>query len=96
MVNFLSATIYPGKCLFLLYNFNHLEHFQEAIADMELNRVRYVVQDSQLSNKTFAKKGFPGYQPVKPDQLLMENYLNEKYQVINVFGQYQLLERKPQ
>lgn len=92
---YLTATSYPGKSPWLVYNYDSPETFRLAIDDMEKNRVRYAAIDTRMRYDTMQNFGYISYRDVPADQRVMEQYLSTKYRQVGKYGRYLLLERNP-
>lgn len=89
---FLSATANPTRYSLLVYNYNTREQLQEVVGDLENQRVKYVIWDSEF-NATM-NKFFPGVLPKNPNDLTIEPYLESHYSVVEDDHGIRLMARK--
>ncbi len=89
---FLSATENPTRYSFLLYGYNTREQFNEAVRAVDRQRVKYVIWDTTFGSK--AARAFPGLPPVKPQDLILEPYLESHYRLVEDDHGIRLMERK--
>jgi hypothetical protein len=89
---FLSATANPTRYSLLVYNYNTREQLQEVVGDLENQRVKYVIWDSEF-NATM-NKFFPGVLPKNPNDLTIEPYLESHYTVVEDDHGIRLMARK--
>lgn len=90
---FLSATTNPTPYSLLIYNYNTREQFQEVVGILERRRVRYVIWFTAFLPAA-EKEHFWGSQPVSPDDLIVEPYLESHYKVIEDKDNIRIMERK--
>jgi 4-amino-4-deoxy-L-arabinose transferase-like glycosyltransferase len=89
---FISATVNPTRYSFLQYNYNTTAQFQEVVGVLDRRRVKYVVWDTTFAAR--AAENFPGMQPRKPCDLIVEPYLESRYKVAEEINGIRLMERK--
>jgi hypothetical protein len=89
---FLSATTNPTRYSFLLYNYNTRAQFQEVVGILDRRRVRYVIWFTEFGTEA-AKQFFPGTQPLSPNDLIVEPYLESHYKVIEEDHGIRIMER---
>jgi len=82
----------PTRYSNLMYGINTNAQFQEATADLEAKKVRYLVFDGFLSGAQLSRV-FPAYRPPAESQLIMEPYLRAHYRVVKDLGRFQIWER---
>jgi hypothetical protein len=93
MYYFLSATTNPTRYSGLMYSDTSAAQFQEVVRVLEQRRVRYVVWDTGFYERVL-KLFFPSAEPPRPDQLIIEPYLESHYQVVWAGNGTRLMERK--
>ncbi len=89
---FLSSTTNPTPFSVLLYNYNTVSQFQEAVRILEQHKVRYVVWDTTLAQ--VAGSVFPGSTRPPPGGLIIEPYLESHYKDVQVVEGFRIMERK--
>ena len=93
MYYFLSATTNPTRYSLLMYNYNTATEFRETVKLLERHQVRYVVWDTGYYASTL-KTFFPSAKPPRPDELIMEPYLESHYSLVKAEGGIRVMERK--
>ena len=93
MYYFLSATTNPTRFSILMYHINTDAQFRETIAELEETKVKYVLWDTVVDGPNL-KQWFPAYQQPAQDQLVLEPYLNQHYDLIGCKNGFRLLQRK--
>jgi Dolichyl-phosphate-mannose-protein mannosyltransferase len=90
---FLSATTNPTRYSGLGYNYNSSAEFQGVVRVLDEHHVRYVVWNTVLE-ESLLKLYFPSMKPARPDELIIEPYLESHYKTVwtNNKGVY-LMER---
>jgi len=86
---FLSDTRNPTRLSGYFYGFNPPEQFQEAVAQLDAKRVRYVLWDIE----THWHLLLPHYQPPPPDEQIIERYLESHYHQIGSANGFRIMER---
>jgi hypothetical protein len=94
VINYLTDTKSPADQPLLQHHFNSDEQFKRVLDDLENGKVKYVVWDMSLNNQTMSSLGFPSYEQVSPDKLVIEQYLHKNYDMVKTYGLYRLLKRK--
>jgi hypothetical protein len=91
---FLSATTNPTRYSGLLYNYNSAAEFEEVVRVLDERHIRYVLWDTGLEAKALRYQ-FPSAIPARPDELIIEPYLESHYKTVwsDNKGVY-LMERK--
>ena len=82
----------PTRLSTLLYGYNSPAQFDEVIHSLEEKRVPYVL-DSGVSETTVAK-WFPGYRQPTADKLVLEQYLQKRYELMAVKSGFSILRRR--
>jgi hypothetical protein len=93
MYYFLSATINPTRYGGLVYHFNTSSQFEEVVATLERRRVRYVLWDTNFETKEVAAL-FPASPRMRPDEFIVEPYLESHYKVVSEENGVRLMERR--
>ena len=89
MYYFLSATTNPTRYGALVYNFDTPDQFDEVAAVLEQRRVRYAVWD------TTYQANIAGASPrMRPEQFIIEPYLEFHYRLVKEEDGVRLMERK--
>jgi len=89
MYYFLSATTNPTRYGALVYNFDTPDQFDEVTAVLEQRRVRYAVWDTTYqANIAGASPG------MRPEQFIIEPYLESHYRLVKEEDGVRLMERK--
>jgi hypothetical protein len=93
MYYFLSAARNPTRYSILMYQINTDAQFQEVLHSLDSQQVRYVVWDKSFPR--WINKWFPAYRQPHCNELVVEPYLKEHYDVVGgLSAGYQFLERK--
>jgi Dolichyl-phosphate-mannose-protein mannosyltransferase len=90
---FLSAAKNPTRYSILMYQINTRAQFQEVVRSLEQRKVRYVLWDTEFQGER-VKTSFPAYRIPRQDELIIEPYLIEHYDVVERNNAFCLLERK--
>jgi hypothetical protein len=93
MYYFLSATRNPTRYSILMYQMNTRAQFQEVVQSLEQRKVRYVLWDTGFQGEK-VKTWFPSYRIPRQDELVVEPYLADHYEVVARENAFCLLERK--
>jgi 4-amino-4-deoxy-L-arabinose transferase-like glycosyltransferase len=93
MYYFLSATNNPTRYGMLMYNYDPPSHFDEVVRVLEQRRVRYVLWDTHFQAKEVPTL-FPASPRMRPDELIIEPYLESHYKLVWADADTRLLERK--
>jgi 4-amino-4-deoxy-L-arabinose transferase-like glycosyltransferase len=93
MYYFLSATKNPTRYGMLIYNYDTPSHFDEVVRVLEQRRVRYVLWDTHFQAKEVPTL-FPASPRMRPDELMIEPYLESHYKVVWTDADTRLLERQ--
>jgi hypothetical protein len=94
MYYFLTGATNPTRFSILLYNYNTLQEFEQTVGDLESREVRYIFWDTNFDKSVFPAV-FPGVATIRPEQRVVEPYLNAKYTLIAEIDGYRILKRKP-
>ncbi len=81
MYYFLSETTNPTYYTGLIYNASTPQQFQEVVRTLDEHRVRYVVWDTGFQERSH-RWFFPSVESARPDQLIIEPYLESHYQTV--------------
>lgn len=92
MYYLLSATTNPTRYSILLYGYNTPSQFQEVIRVLDQRRVRYALWDINFQGKVATI--FPASQHMRPDELIIEPYLESHYKLVKVVDGVRIMERK--
>ena len=78
---YFTATVNPTRYSGLGYNYNSAAEFEGVVRVLDEHRVRYVLWDKTLTDKNL-KVAFPSVKLPRPDQLIMEPYLESHYRSV--------------
>ena len=78
---FLSATTNPTRYSGLGYNYNSSSEFQGVVRTLDEHHVRYVLWNTGL-DESLLKLYFPSVKPPRPDELIIEPYLESHYRSV--------------
>lgn len=92
MYYFLSGTTNPTRYSLLMYNYNTPSQFQEVIRILDEHKVKYVVWDTTAETK--AAQYFSAAMDHPAGGLVMEPYLESRYQVVKNLNGVLIMERK--
>jgi hypothetical protein len=90
---FLSHLKNPTRFGVLLYDPGCKPSFEEAIADLEAKRVKYILWDTLVEGENL-KTWFPAYKHPPASELIMEQYFGAKYDQVGVLNGFRILRRK--
>jgi hypothetical protein len=90
---FLSGTTNPTRWSLLLYNYNTAADFQEVVRVLEQHRVRHVLWNTVFEERMF-KLYFPSIKRARPDERILEPYLESHYKVVWAENGVRIMERK--
>jgi 4-amino-4-deoxy-L-arabinose transferase-like glycosyltransferase len=93
MYYFLADVKNPTRYSIIMYQTNTKTQFNEVISDLEKARVKYVLWDTYASGKNLST-WFPQYRQPSGDQLILEKYLQEHYEVIARKNKFKILQRR--
>ncbi len=93
MYYFLADVRNPTRYSILLYHMNTEAQFDEAIKSLEQKQVKYILWDTLVSGSNM-KTWFPQYQQPSEENLYLERYLKEHYQVIGLKNGFRILRLK--
>jgi hypothetical protein len=89
---FLSGTENATRFNAFVYGFNTPDQFGSAIESIESKRVRYILWDTFVTEKTIVR-WLPAYiQPAQKDQI-MENYFHSHYHQVGLEGDFRVMKR---
>jgi hypothetical protein len=92
MYYFLADLRNPTRYGILLYGYNTTGQFQEALADLDRQRPRFVLWDTLVDGDTW-KRWYPAYvQPPERD-LIIEPYLTRHYTTIATKSGFRIMQR---
>jgi hypothetical protein len=89
---FLSGTTNPTRWSGIGYDYNSASDFQEVVRVLDQRRVRHVVWDTLFQEKV--KVMFPSVKRPRPDELIIEPYLESHYRVVWKDNGVLIMERK--
>jgi hypothetical protein len=89
---FLSGASNPTPFSILMYHINTNAQFRDAVRSLEEKKVRYVIWHREFSET--AKHCWPAYSLPRKEQLIVEPYLADRYQVCKRIGGFDILERR--
>ena len=92
MYYFLANLRNPTRYGILLYGYNTDEQFQEALADLDRARPRYVLWDTVIDGENW-KQWYPAYVRPAERDLVIEPYLNRHYRTIATKSGFRIMER---
>lgn len=88
---YLGAVRNPTPFSILMYHINTDSQFREAVRSIEKKKVRYVIWDRTFSER--AKWCWPTYSLPRKEDLIVEPYLAEHYQLLKRINGVDILER---
>ena len=92
MYYFLADLRNPTRYGILLYGYNTIGQFQEALADLDQKRPKYVLWDTLVDGDNW-KRWYPAYvQPPERD-LIIEPYLTRHYKTIATKSGFRIMQR---
>jgi hypothetical protein len=94
MYYFLSGTRNATRFSILMYQINTEAQFKEAVHDIDRKAVRYVLWDTLVTGKNL-QYWFPSYRQPPEQELVVEPYLKERYDVIGYRNDFRILRRRP-
>jgi len=93
MYYFLADVKNPTRYSFLIYHSNTEAQFDEAIRDLEEKQVKYVLWDTVAAGPKL-KAWFPQYEDPSKENLHLEQYLEDHYEVIGLENGFKILRRR--
>ena len=93
MYYFLAEVKNPTRYSILLYHINTAAQFDEAIQNLKQKRVKYVLWDTLVAGSKI-KTWFPQYEHPPKENLLLERFLEDHYEVIGVENGFRILRRR--
>lgn len=93
MYYYLADVRNPTRYSFLMYHYNTSAQFDDAIDGIARERVEYVLWDTVVSGENL-REWFPTYTHPPDDQLLLEHYLMEHYDLIETANGFRILRRR--
>jgi hypothetical protein len=93
MYYFLSETTNPTRWSGLGYNYNAPSELQEVVRVLDQRRVRYVVWDTGLEERML-RLAFPSLKAARPDERIVEPYLESNYETVWVDAGIRIMRRK--
>jgi 4-amino-4-deoxy-L-arabinose transferase-like glycosyltransferase len=93
MYYFLADVTNPTRYFTLISHFHTEAQFKDAIENLERQHVKYVLWDTAVAGSKL-KTWFPQYKQPSEENLLLERYLKEHYQVIGLKNGFRILRRK--
>jgi hypothetical protein len=78
----------------LLYNYNTPSQFDETVQVLDDRKVKYVVALDADAEETSLKSLFPSTKRMRPDQFIIEPYLESHYKLVKEEDGVRLMERK--
>ena len=92
MYYFLAAVKNPTRYGILLYGYNTAAQFQEAVADLERVRPRYVLWDTMVDGGNWTR-WYPAYVQPADAELIVEPYLVRHYRTIATKSGFRIMQR---
>jgi len=92
MYYFLANLRNPTRYGILLYGYNTDAQFQEALADLDRARPRYVLWDTVVDGNNW-KKWYPAYVRPAERDLVIEPYLDRHYRTVTTKSGFRIMER---
>jgi hypothetical protein len=93
MYYFLANVKNPTKYNNLIYNYHTKFQFQDAINALEKAKVKYILWDTVAEGKNLII-WFPNYKHPKKDSLIMEQYIIDNYNQIDIRNGFRIMERR--
>jgi hypothetical protein len=93
MYYFLADVKNPTRYSILLYHINTATQFDEVIQNLKQKQVKYVLWDTLVAGSKI-KTWFPQYEYPSDENLHLEQYLKESYQVIGMENGFRILRYK--
>ena len=93
MYYFLADIKNPTRYSILLYHINTEAQFSEVIDNLEANKVKYVLWDTLVSGINI-KIWFPQYEHPANENLHLEQYLEDNYDIIGIENGFRILCRR--
>ena len=93
MYYFLADVKNPTRYSILLYHINTEAQFDEAIRALEQKQVKYVLWDTLVAGSNL-KTRFPQYEHPPKENLHLEQYLEDHYEVIGMENGFKILQRR--
>jgi hypothetical protein len=90
---FLADVRNPTRFGAMMYGPESKPLFEEAIAAIEANEVKYILSDTVVAGENL-KKWFPAYQQPPENERWMERYFETHYQQVAVLNGFRLLRRR--
>ena len=76
-----------------MYNYNSQQDFEDVVAILDRDRVKYVVWDTQFMERNL-KQIFPSATPPTAAQLVVEPYLDAQYSTVWEEAGVKIMERR--
>ena len=92
MYYFLAAVQNPTRHGILLYGYNTVAQFQEAVADIDRARPRYVLWDTVVDGDNW-RLWYPTYVQPPEQDLIIEPYLVRHYRTIATKSGFRIMQR---
>ena len=89
---FLSGTQNATRFSIFVHGWNRPDQFRSAVESIKSKRVRYVLWDTLITDKTLPQ-WFPAYIQPSPRDLIVENYLLSHYHQVGLEGDFRVLKR---
>ena len=93
MYYFLANIHNPTRYNNLIYGYHTDDQFHEVISDLERNKVKLVLWDTQVGGKNL-KTWFPQYKHPPEEHLILEHYFQTHYDVIGVKNGFRIMRRR--
>jgi hypothetical protein len=90
MYYFLADLKNPTRYSILLYRINTEDQFKEALNDLKQKQVKYVLWDTLVTGNNL-QNWFPHYQQPSEQNLYLERYLEDHYQLIDIINGYKIM-----
>jgi hypothetical protein len=91
---FLAGAKNPTRFSLLIYRMHTNAQFREAVRALDVKKVRYVLWDRGLDDESVKWLNPLGWRAPGQDELIVEPYLRQNYDVIFEHGTVRILERK--
>jgi hypothetical protein len=93
MYYFLADVKNPTRYNNLIYNYHNTGQFEESIAALEQKKVQYILWDTVVAGWNL-RRWFPHYKHPEKGSLIMERYIRNNYNLVDMRNGFRIMERK--